>query len=91
MGVMGYDTITLANLPSFRQEISAVNYSVWNGDGITAGVLGLSYPALTSAFNTSDPSDRIPYSPILHTMYSSGLIEPVFALTVGRALNGTSG
>jgi hypothetical protein len=60
------------------------------GDGLNSGVLGLAYPALTSAHppnatnNTQFLYNRLPYDPVLFTMYKQGLIDPYFSIALAR-------
>lgn len=70
-----------------HQEVALVNYSYWFGDSTTSGLMGLAYPLLTSAYEGTDPdedSTQVEYNPIITTMISDGLIEPVFSLALER-------
>lgn len=69
--------------------MALVNYSYWFGDEVTSGLMGLSYPLLTSAYEGTDPDDdsldnQVVYDPIITTMIKQGLIDPVFSLALER-------
>jgi hypothetical protein len=67
---MGYETVTLGGITVPRQEIAAVDFAAWYGDGYTSGLVGLAYPDITSAYIGTDPhndssKNSIPVSPSL--------------------------
>lgn len=50
-----------------KQEIGVPNVAATFEDGVTSGILGLAFPALTSVFNTTDPAklsedNHLPYN-----------------------------
>lgn len=45
-GDMGYDSVTMGGINVASQEIAVVEKSFWQGDGMTSGLLGLSYPSV---------------------------------------------
>lgn len=56
---------------------------------MSSGLLGLAYPAITSAYSGTDPtkdkaSTRIQYDPIFTTMYKQKLSNPTFSLAIQR-------
>jgi hypothetical protein len=61
-----------------------------SGDNITSGLIGLSYPSITSVYagNESSTSSRannnITYSPVISTLISDQLIQPLFSLALSR-------
>ncbi|MGI4850516.1 MAG: pepsin-like aspartyl protease [Janthinobacterium lividum] len=66
------------------------------GDGTSSGLIGLAFPALTSAFAGINPSTdsgatQDVYNPIFTTMYTSGLVAPMFSLAIERATSGPAG
>lgn len=87
-GVMVYEDVTLNGITAKRQKIGVADRSNPMGDGVNSGLLGLAYPALTSAHpgsNTSNDSywfNRAVYSPLFNTMYEQGLVEPYFTLAL---------
>lgn len=86
-GVLGYENVTVAGITVDHQEVALVNYSYWFGDEVTSGLMGLAYPLLTSAYEGNDPdedSTQVEYNPIITTMISDGLIDPVFSLALDR-------
>lgn len=87
-GVFGYENVTVAGI-TVEQQVALVNYSYWFGDSVTSGLMGLSYPLLTSAYAGSDPSadtedSQVVYNPIITTLIDDGLIAPVFSLALDR-------
>lgn len=92
IGIVGTEDVTLANITVKGQEVAIVSEAYWEGDGITSGLTGLAYPALTSAFFGTNPandnaavaSDIAEYNPIFTTMYKQGLVAPVFTLVLER-------
>lgn len=88
-GVFGYENVTVGGITADKQQVALVNYSYWDGDGVSSGLMGLAYPLLTSAYagtNTSADSDdtQVEYNPIITTLINEGLIEPVFSLALDR-------
>lgn len=66
----------------------------WYGNNVTSGVMGMAYPALTSAYmtdNLTDNSDALamPYSPLFTSMVTAGLIQPYWEIAIDR--NSTRG
>ncbi|KAI9663963.1 MAG: hypothetical protein M1821_007454 [Bathelium mastoideum] len=90
-GVLGYEDVTVAGITVPHQEVALVNYAFWEGDGVSSGLLGLAFPALTSAFAGNDPAndnttDNIEYSPIFTSMVNQSLLDaPEFSLAIERA------
>ena len=90
-GVLGYEDVTVAGITVKNQEVALVNYAFWQGDGVSSGLIGLAYPALTSAFAGNDPAndnltDNIEYSPIFTTMVNQSLLSaPQFSLAIERS------
>lgn len=86
---MGYDKVTLANISVYNQTIGVVDKARWNGDGISSGIIGLAYPALTSAYSGTNVSadsrsSQAQYSPLFTSMYTQGAVESLFTLTIAR-------
>ena len=89
-GILGYEDVTVANITVTHQEVALVNYAYWLGDGSTSGLIGLAYPALTSAYSGTDPNDdsatgNVEYNPIFTTMVNESLVSPSFSLALERA------
>ncbi|KAJ7787118.1 aspartic peptidase domain-containing protein [Mycena olivaceomarginata] len=78
-GNMGIASITVADLTVLDAEVALITYAAWdNGDGASAGLLGLGYPALTSASAGH-------YDPIFTKMVKQGIVtDAVFTLAVDR-------
>jgi hypothetical protein len=91
-GVMAFEEVTVAGVTIPRQRVGIADKSTPMGDGVNSGLIGLGYPALTSAHpsnitdNTTYWFNRLPYKPILWEMYDQGLIrEPYFAHAIARS------
>lgn len=90
-GVMAYEDVTLNGITAKGQKIGVADRSNPMGDGVNSGLLGLSYPSITSAHPSNRSSNetfwynRLPYSPLLYTMHEQGLLEdPYFSITLAR-------
>ncbi|KAL8946423.1 MAG: hypothetical protein Q9222_007184 [Ikaeria aurantiellina] len=88
-GILGTEDVTLGGITVKNQEVGVVNYTAWNGDHTSSGLIGLSFPGITSAFNGTDPelntpSEEINYTPLFTSMYQQGLVEPFFSLAIFR-------
>ncbi|KAL2852046.1 aspartic peptidase domain-containing protein [Aspergillus pseudoustus] len=90
-GVMAWEEVKIAGVTVPRQRVAIADKSNPMGDGISSGLLGLAYPSLTSAHpaNITDNStyyyNRIPYKPLLFTMYDEGLIaDSYFSHVIAR-------
>ncbi|KAJ4424910.1 hypothetical protein N0V82_000413 [Gnomoniopsis sp. IMI 355080] len=89
-GSMGYAPITLGGLTVSQQQAALVDYAAWIGDGYSSGLLGLGYPAITSATNTTSNS-RAVYNPLFTNMIEQGLVsDGIFTLVIDRVPQGTS-
>lgn len=91
-GQTGYEDITIAGVTVKKQEMLLANRATWYGDGITSGILGLSYPLETKIFNTTDQSQNFAgspshskYDPIFTSMYKQGLVPPLFSMAMDRS------
>jgi hypothetical protein len=99
-GIVGYEKVTFGGLTLNSQEIGVADKLTDPGDGNDSGVLGLGYPALTSAHpgtNYSNASlsffeNRIIYNPLFTNLYTSGLVDPYFSIALSRpAVNISNG
>lgn len=89
-GDMIYAPITLGGLTVPQQEVALVNYAAWVGDDYTSGLLGLGYPAITSAKNRTT-NQYVEYNPLFTTMVEEGIVsDGVFTLVIDRVPQGTS-
>lgn len=73
-----------------------MNKAAWFGDNFTSGLVGLAFPALTSAFSGSDPDQdqtglQISYNPVITTMVKDRLIVPLFSIALSRSTSINSG
>lgn len=87
-GPLGRSDISVAGITVEKQLCGLANYTYWNGNNITNGILGLAYPALTSAYSGPVGDERAAYkksySPFFSTMVSQGLVDPFFAVAIER-------
>jgi hypothetical protein len=94
-GPTGYQDITLGGITVKKQQIGLMEKVSWGGYNVLSGLVGLAYPALTSAFNTTvegldwtrgrpDSARRREYDPIVTTMHKQGLIAPFFSIAMDR-------
>lgn len=62
-GIFGTIDVTFAGIKTPNQQVALATVAGWNGDGISSGILGLAFPALTGAYAGSDPNvDRYCWS-----------------------------
>ncbi|KAI4237823.1 MAG: hypothetical protein L6R40_005848 [Gallowayella cf. fulva] len=95
-GVVGTEDVTLGGITVKGQEVGLVNHAYWFGDNSSSGLIGLAFPALTSAFDDNNPiftpkTDSIPYNPLFTNMYTKGLVAPVFSIAINRRGEETGG
>jgi hypothetical protein len=91
-GPMGRSDITVAGLTVKAQPCGLANSTHWYGNNVTNGLLGLAFPALTTAWNGPIGEERegfrVPYSPFVTSMMSQGDIEPFFSVALERNSSG---
>jgi hypothetical protein len=89
-GIIGRETVTLGGITVKNQTVAVVNNANWHGDGKSSGLIGMAFPSVTRAHDTSNPTAKkiVKYNPIFFTMYKAGLIKPTFSLTLNRAEEG---
>ena len=61
-GIVGTEQVTLAGITVDSQTVSVVNLAAWEGDGISSGLIGLSFPADTSIYAGTNPTKGASYS-----------------------------
>jgi hypothetical protein len=81
---------TVSNL---ALQVAIGTKAYWNGDNISAGLLGLAYPGLTSEFSGTTPNHdkfgkRIIYDPVFTRMYKDNLSAPMFSIALERNSGG---
>ncbi|KAH7109431.1 aspartic-type endopeptidase [Dendryphion nanum] len=90
IGRVGYGSVTLNGISVPRQKIGFVDRSTDRGDGLGSGVLGLGFPALTSAHPGTELNNRTllfnraVYDPVFVAMYKAGLVEPWYSFAIDR-------
>ncbi|KAH7378133.1 aspartic peptidase domain-containing protein [Cadophora sp. MPI-SDFR-AT-0126] len=72
-----------------KTQIALAKDVGWVAEGITSGLLGLSYPSITFAFSGTNysadtPEKQVPYDPIFTSMWKQHKISHVFSLAIGR-------
>ncbi|KAF7358391.1 Acid protease [Mycena venus] len=89
-GPTGFDTIAVGELAVALQEFGVPNENFFLGDGVSEGVLGLAFPALTSVWNVTSRhnasgSNHIPYTPFfLNAVQKNRLSHPYFSVALDR-------
>jgi len=85
-GIIGRETVTLGGITVKNQTVAVVDNANWHGDGKSSGLIGMAFPSVTRAHDTSNPAAKriVKYNPIFFTMYKAGLIKPTFSLTLNR-------
>lgn len=90
-GIVGYEDITLAGIEVRHQEVAIATKGFWDGDGVTAGLMGFGFPPLTSAFAKGSLHNGTliveKYFPWFFSAFRRGLIAPVFSLALLRSEN----
>jgi hypothetical protein len=72
VGPTGQETITVGGLTVTNQKFGVPTIAQFFASDVASGLLGLAYPALTSVFNTSNPTqdsitNAAPYNPFFFT------------------------
>ncbi|KAJ7088254.1 acid protease [Mycena epipterygia] len=90
-GPVGFDTVSIGGLSVTKQEIGVPNVAATFEDGVTSGILGLAFPALTSVFNTTDPTkvsfpeNQLPYNPFFFSAIAQNKVKnPYFSVALNR-------
>lgn len=85
-GPMGLGDISCGGVSVSDQQIGLANNTYWHGNNLTVGILGLAYPAITSAYygdiGQEAPWNAITYSPFLTNAITQGSIDPVFSVAL---------
>jgi hypothetical protein len=73
-GPAGFDTIAIGDLAVTHQEFGVPGQNHFFGDGVSEGVIGLAFSALTSVYNETGQN---PYTPFfLNAVQQNGLKKP---------------
>ncbi|GAO14920.1 hypothetical protein UVI_02007580 [Ustilaginoidea virens] len=85
-GPMGYSDIACGGISVSGQQAGLANYTYWHGNNMTVGILGLAYPALTSAYYGETGHEAawnaIQYVPFLTNAIMQGSMDPVFSVAL---------
>lgn len=92
-GSYGTEIVTVAGITVKNQQIAVVNTADWNGDGVSSGVLGLSFPANTKAYSGNNAgadsaANQVDYNPFFTSAYTEGNVAPLFCIALSREQNG---
>ncbi|KAL7921564.1 aspartic peptidase domain-containing protein [Trichoderma austrokoningii] len=92
-GPMGYSDVSCGGVAVSKQQVGLANNTYWHGNNVTVGILGLAYPAITSAYygdvGQEAPWNAMSYTPFLTNAISQGTIDPVFSVALIK--NSTDG
>ncbi|KAH8808912.1 aspartic peptidase domain-containing protein [Xylogone sp. PMI_703] len=95
LGPIGYDAVTLAGITVAQQELSVANIVSFPGANNASGLIGLAYPALTSAYlgnETAVGQDTNltvrPYNNLFTNIFQEKLTAPLFSLALQRRTGG---
>ncbi|KAK5943005.1 hypothetical protein PMZ80_004010 [Knufia obscura] len=103
-GPVGTLPVTIADIRVPSQQVSLPNLAAWQGDGLTSGIIGLAYPALTANYPGTNPHldrycapglpkqycNQVVYSSLINTIFfEERLTAPIFALALSRDESGT--
>ncbi|KAM0335607.1 hypothetical protein ACHAQA_000655 [Verticillium albo-atrum] len=87
-GPMGHSDLTVAGITVKQTQVGLANQTFWYGNNVTQGILGMAYPALTSAYSGSLSENRqafqIPYAPFFTSMVQQGLSADSFSVALAR-------
>lgn len=87
-GPLGRSDISVAGITVRKQLSGLANNTNWWGNNITNGLLGLAYPALTSAYlgpvGGESMGHEQTYQPFFTSMVNQGLVEPYFAVAIEK-------
>lgn len=95
-GPIGFMDVTVCGIRVTNQTVALANDTLWNGNNVTSGILGLAYPSITNAyagpFGTHSSWYQVEYAPVFSNMVSQGLVDNHFSIAISRdALNGVLG
>lgn len=90
-GPLGYMDVSVAGIHVKNQTVSLANTTLWYGNNITSGILGLAYPSLTNAYGGSfgdeEPYYEYEYAPVFANMVDQGLVDNFFSIAISRNLS----
>lgn len=79
-GPMGLSDLSCGGAKVSEQQVALANRTRWQGDNVTVGVLGLAYPALTSAYYGRQGDEAgwnaASYSPFMTNAIAQGSVDP---------------
>jgi hypothetical protein len=85
-GIMATEMITVGHIAVKDQHFGLVNRARWNGDGFSSGILGLGFPSITRAYNSTNfkKGANVPYDTLFVNMVRKKLVTPYFSIAFNR-------
>lgn len=93
-GHVGTETVTFGGITVPKQEVSLAYLAGWFGDRYSSGLVGMSFPSITSVYSGNDPrqdvatsgrSNQLPYSSLMNTIFFvQNLTASVFSIALSR-------
>lgn len=88
-GILGTETITLANLTLTGQPFSIATSGFWIGDGQSSGLLGLAFPSASALLEKTTPKLRPnDTTPVFTSLVRAKLIPPIFSIAITNVNEG---
>ena len=89
-GIVGTEKVTFGGISVDNQQVGIIDHGSWQGHGIASGLVGLAFPSLTNTISGNESEAdtgsavKLKYNPIFTSMYTEGLVDPVFSLAIDR-------
>ncbi|KAI5462149.1 aspartic peptidase domain-containing protein [Mariannaea sp. PMI_226] len=92
LGKVGFANVTVGGITVPHQKVGIVESSNDKADGLNSGILGLGYPALTSAhYGTNNANDTVSlitnraiYDPVFFNMHKNNLVDSWYSVALDR-------
>lgn len=97
IGEVGYKDVSLGGINVRNQIVGLADYGFYAAGDEVSGMVGFGYPAMTSAFEGTNPGgdkpgvNQAPYNPFFFNAAQQGLCEPYFSLALERTDEGNAG
>ncbi|KAL7911682.1 aspartic peptidase domain-containing protein [Trichoderma velutinum] len=100
IGSLGYESVSVAGINIPDLEISIADFINFQTQGEVDGLVGLSYPQITSAYagafagnetviSHDTPNATLPYNNLLTNIFRKNLTAPLFSIAMERGSGGT--
>lgn len=87
-GPIGFMDVTVGGIQVKNQTVALANDTLWNGNNVTSGILGLAFPSITNAyagpFGVHSPWYQMEYAPVFSNMVAQGLVDNHFSIAISR-------